>query len=99
MTSLCGIAADVGNSSTRLEVELPLEVALALGLALGVVDGPAPVVGDLPAGLTWSLGEAVVLPASPLPDIRNPTPTATPANTRTPAMIESHLSRGPPDPS
>jgi len=69
-------------------VGLPLEVAVALGLALGVDDG-----------LTLGVGEAVVLPGSPLPEIRNPTPTATPTSTRAPAIIEANLPRNPPDPS
>jgi hypothetical protein len=92
MTSLSGIAADDGNFCTGLEVGLPLEVAV--GLALGV--------GDCPAGLTDEkemLGEAVVLSGSPLPEIWNPTPTATPTSTRVPAMIETNLPRDPPDPS
>ena len=56
-----------------------LEVALALGLVLGVDDGLA-----LAVGLTGGkmVGEAVVLLGSPLPEIRNPTPTATPTSTR-----------------
>jgi hypothetical protein len=78
-------------------VGLPLEVAVALG----VDDGLALPVGDCPAGLTDEemLGEAVVLPGSPLPEIWNPTPTATPTSIRVPAMIETNLPRDPPDPS
>ena len=89
MTTLSGIAADDGNFCTRPEVGLPLEVAVALGLALGVDDGLALGVGDC----------AVVLRGSPLPDIRKPTPTATPASTRAPAMIGTNLPRDPLDPS
>src|SRR4029453_18275782 len=81
MTSLSGIAADDGNFCTRLEVGLP--VAVALGLALGVDDGLALPVGDCPAG------------GSLLPEIWNPTPTATPTSTRIPAMIETNLPRDP----
>src|SRR4029450_13810529 len=70
ITSLSGIAADDGNFCTGPEVGLPLEVAVALG----VDDGLALPVGDCPAGLTDEemLGEAVVLPGSPLPEIWNP---------------------------
>jgi hypothetical protein len=100
MTSVTGIAADEGNFCAGLAVGPPLEVAVALGLPLGVGDklafGDTDAAGD---GVGKKmLGDAVVLPGSPLPEIRNPTPTATPTSTRAPAMIKINLPRDPPSP-
>jgi hypothetical protein len=102
MTTLCGIAADDGSLCAVLGEGIPLVVALAPGAPLGVFDGLALGVGAGPSGLTGGkmpLGEAVALPGSPRPEIRNPTPIATPTSTTALAMIEINLLPHPPDPS
>jgi hypothetical protein len=104
MTTLCGIAADEGSFCAELEPGAPLglALALALGAPLGICGGLALGVGDCPVGLTGGekpLCEAVALPGSPRPEIRNPTPIATPTSTTALAMIEINLLPEPPDPS